>query len=361
MTYKTMRLYYFGNEQQKEDVYFQVIIPLFNKYLKPNTYFIKRDWNGGPNYKIIFEKQKFDQYSLYKEYLNILEKEYLVSEKELLTNIISYQQLGSVIGEIERTSKDSIDKKNHLKMSVKSLDIIQMKKLYNSQGHLQLQFSSLMKLQNFVNQWGREINSLPVRERYILLMQLMLQILRYSNLEDKYSMIVYLSNSEGILAIADEYGKRRNLISKFNLLYTSLPLATLRSSKSAFLNIFNHWERLFDRIDKEISDYLQKDKLYMVGYYSKEEQYEHLQQNIQRINSDFHNQVILDSVQDITSHKIHQQFRLLINIEYQLMHMLGVTFKEKAFLCYALPRFIMEEIGSSWQDILSERKIMNET
>lgn len=361
MMYKEMRLFYFGNEQQKSDVYFQIILPLLSKHLKAHSYFVKRDWNGGPNYKIIFEDQALNQASLYKEYLSSVKKDYSVSEEELAENISSYQQLGSVIGKIERADTALVDRQNHLKIVMTSLDISQMKKLYNSQGHLALQFHSLMKLQDVVNQYGKKITDAPVADRYILFMQLMLQVLSYSNLEDKYSMMVYLSNSEGILAVADEYGKRKKMMIKFDTLYDALPLDTLRFPKEQFAGVLGHWQKLFDQINKEINAYIQTNELYTDGYYSREEQHKHLQQNIGEINSDFHDQALMNNFSDVTAHKTHQQFRFLINIEYQVMHMLGITFKEKAFLCHALPRFIMEETGSSWQEILSERRVTIET
>lgn len=361
MMYKTMRLFYFGNEQQKSDVYFQLILPLLSKYLKACSYFVKRDWNGGPNYKIFFENQVFDQGALHREYLESIKNDYPVSEEELTKNISSYQQLGSVIGEIERAETDTVDRDNHLKLVMTDLDLMQVKKLYNSQGHLDLQFRSLMKLQAFVNQYSKEINSIPVAERYVLFMQLMLQVLSYSKLGDKYSMIVYLSNSEGILAIAQGYGKREGMMAKFDLLYDALPLKTLRFPEKRGADILDYWQKLFNQINEEIDTYIQTNELYTDGYYSKEDQHKHLQQNIGNINSEFHNQALMNNHSDVTAHKVHQQFRFLINIEYQVMHMLGITFKEKAFLCHALPRFIMEETGSSWQEILSERRVTIET
>ena len=360
MKISTLRLFYFGNEQQKSDVYYYVVLPLLSKYLSPCSYYVKRDWNGGPNYKVIFREQPFNSQLFYNEFLSKVNSEYHVTANNLLANIASYEKLGSVIGSIERADTKTVDSQYHLKMTNEHFDFAQVKKLYNSRGHFELQLHSLMSLQAFVNQRGREIYAMPDTSKYVLFMQLMLHLLRYSHLEDKYSMMVYLSNSEGILAIAEQYGKRDSMLEKFKLIYNKLPLNVVRTPELSVSETISQWDQLFADINDKIKNFIQTNELYTEGYYSQGEQHEHLQKNVAEINSDFHNQVLMNNLTAITGHKLHQQFRFLVNIEYQVMHMLGITFKEKAFLCYGISRFIMDETGSDWREILSERRIVNE-
>jgi hypothetical protein len=353
-----MRLFYFGNEKQKSDAYFEIIFPLLSKYLRAGSYFVRRDWNGGPNYKIIFQDQVINLDTFNNEYLTNFSNSYLVSHKALHKNIIAYKNLSATIGELERTDARDIDANNHLKTSIHPLDITQIKKIYDSENHFKLQFEALSLAQIFVTTYAKKIRDTPLRRRYILLMQLMRVILKYSKLPDKYAMVTYLSNSEGVLAIAKQNGLGDQFLHKYNLLYDALPIDELAHPEKAFAELIEDWKELFDKINEKFHLYMEQGEVYEDGYYSKEERHNELLKNMAKIESDFHEQALMQHLNIIENHKMQQDFRFLVNIEYQILHMMDITFKERAFLCHALCRAIMAETNTSWQEIIAERNDM---
>jgi len=51
--FSVIKLYFFGNDEQKKKLLLDFIIPFSRENLQ-GDYYISKDWNGGPNIQIIF-------------------------------------------------------------------------------------------------------------------------------------------------------------------------------------------------------------------------------------------------------------------------------------------------------------------
>ena len=94
------------------------------------------------------------------------------------------------------------------------------------------------------------------------------------------------------------------------------------------------------------------------GYYNLSEQEKQMIYNVSNINSEFHTAFINDEkLHDIVTGDIHLTFRSIVNILYNILPILNITFVEKNFCCYSIVRYVMAKYNTSWKEIFEERSL----
>jgi len=355
--YEQINAYFFGNEHQKKEVYVYFILPYLSKNSLAPDYYVRRDWNGGPNYKITAKYGTINSEAFQLDFSEHIQSAYDLNNETIEHNLKKYQAFNETISGIEKQGYRKVKASKHGQVELSSYDEQYMKTVFNSRSHFFMQTNALCQLQPFVTKWAGELAEMPAEDRYMTVIKLMHAVLAYSGLDDVFSVLVYFSNSEGVLAVADQYGKRREMEEAFKQLYDRLPMNRVRETEPLLSGCLTMWKEAFDEINKQISTMINEKNIYEEGFYSRENQHQALMQNVAGLTSPFHQHFMQHDVKSVTETVMHQRFRFLVNIVYQCLHMLDVTFKEKAFFCYALSRFLMEEKGTGWQQIVKERSI----
>ncbi|WP_113929031.1 hypothetical protein [Bacillus sp. P14.5] len=350
-----LRLYFFGTEQQKKAVFFEFIIPFFDKMKIP--YYAERDWFGGPCYRIIHEYPEMDIGWVEKEFAAFCEGIAGSLTKEALEqNLKAYKTNTPAIAQMERREYREVKVDNHLSVESDKIDAEYVKKRFNSFQHLKVHIQSLFHIQSFMSGNLESLKSLSSGERIKYTARFYRDVLQYSQYEEKYSVLVYVSNIEGVLAIADTRGKKEAYIQTYEKVYDFLNPEQFFQEEDYEDKFGRQWKQTLTAIYSLITDNLdillhQHDE----GYFSPEEQNALLKQNISQIESGFHDELLNNSIDDLLKHREHSIFKYLINIIYKFIHMLGIPFNEKNAACYIVCKYILDKRGTTWKQILDER------
>lgn len=353
--YLEVKAYFFGNELQKQQVYEDFILPYFTNIL--GKYCAERDWLGGPHYKIV----------LMQEELGILEnfevsfRDYCISHFGMLTddeineNIKPYTKYNEVIPGMERRTPQPIDMNHHLTVTVSPYDEEYLKTTFNSMTHFKVHTEGLFKLQTLLHTHLKLMRSLDRKTQLQYLTRMFDDVLSLSRFPRKYSVLVYLSNIEGVFAIADQYEKDISLRDRFENIYQELEINTGFSDGNYQNIIGEKWLEIITEISESIKKNLDKLSQSEEGFFSLEEQKQRLISNIGTIDSPFHQSLVGGDLNQLLNHEEHKLFKHLINLVYKASHLLGFSFMEKNIACYAITKYILDKSSSSWEEILKER------
>jgi hypothetical protein len=350
-----LRLYFFGTEQQKKAVFFDFIIPFFDKMEIP--YYAERDWFGGPCYRIIHEHPDMDMKWVEREFTAYCEEiAGDITEEELEQNVEAYRKSTPAIAQMERREYREVKADTHLSVEAGMIDPAYVKKRFNSFQHLKVHIQSLFHIQSFISGNLGKLRSLNSEERIKYTARFYRDVLQFSQFEEKYAVLVYVSNIEGVLAIADTRGKKQAYIQTYEKVYDFLNPGQFFQERDYDDTFGKEWKQTLRTIFNLITDNLdgllhQHDE----GYFSPDEQNALLHQNINEIGSGFHDELLNKNIDDLLKHREHSIFKYLINIVYKFIHMLGIQFNEKNAACYIVCKYILGTNGTTWKQILEER------
>jgi len=179
--------------------------------------------------------------------------------------------------------------------------------------------------------------------------------LTFSKYSPKYASLVYVSNIEGVFAIAEQYNKKEQFQAAYQKLYDQLPIQAMLNNNEEFIDEGDEIKSTLKGIHQYIEENKHNIFLDQAGFRLKNKQNEELVKNINNISSDFHKLLIQGDLEEWTTHDEHVTYQVFINIIYIASHMLGYSFKEKNFCCYAVCEAIMQQYNTSWQKIMRER------
>lgn len=348
---REIRLYFFGNELQKKEVYLSFVIKELPFFLE--DYYVERDWLGGPNYRVITSDNDININFLEKQFQQFcLEKYGYIEKSTILENIEKYKNQSHNLAVIERRTKTDINIQNHLELKLQNVDEYYIKQRFNSLEHFNIHTQSLMKLQPFINKYITYFTNLERLEKIKFTNELLYSSLVILKIPNKFSILTYVSHIEGMMAIAKQYGyydQYIKIFEKFNDIIKNEDFSRLNMS---FLRC---WEETLTEVLSDINmkiGMLKKDEK---GYFTKEKQSILLKQNINEIESEFHNLLINNNFEELSKQEEHIKIRILTNIIYKCMHMLGVTFNEKNISIYILVESILDKYNTNWKDIVIER------
>lgn len=353
--YLEVKAYFFGNGLQKQQVYEDFILPYFTNII--GKYCAERDWLGGPHYKII----------LLQEDAGILEnfeasfQSYCIShfgrltDSEINENIKSYTKYNEVIPRMERRHPQPIDRNHHLAVTVSPYDQEYLKATFSSMTHFQVHTDGLFKLQTLLHTHLKLMRSLDRKTQLQYLTRMFDDVLSLSRFPRKYSVLVYLSNIEGVFAIGDQYEKNVSLRERFESIYRELEIDKGLADDDYPSLIGEKWLEAITQISENIKANLEGLSQSEEGFFSLEEQKQRLISNIGTIDSPFHQSLVGQDLEQLLNHEDHKLFKHLINLVYKASHLLGFSFMEKNIACYAITKYILDQNGSSWEEILKER------
>ena len=353
--YKKINIYFFGNEEQKRDFIKNLIFPYFSaKYL--GRYFVTREWNGGPNIEIVFSGNDILKEDIEKS-INKYCKDIglFLSRDEIEKNISIYKKNQQTLLSMEKKRKIEIDSSNHLKVKISSLDMEYYKKLYNSSEHVKLHFESRFILEPCIEKAIYKINNKV--DMLFLVMELFRQTMNLFEYGEKYASMMYYSNIAGVFAIAKQYNKYDVFKNNYEKLYNEYDIKNFdyKEKDEEVVTCFkNAWDKIYVNCKKLVKNNVLSEE----GYYNLSEQEKQMIYNVSNINSDFHTAFINDEkLHDIVTGDIHLTFRSIVNILYNILPILNITFVEKNFCCYSIVRYIMEKYNTSWEEIFEERSL----
>ncbi|MBA4536690.1 hypothetical protein H1Z61_05910 [Bacillus aquiflavi] len=351
-----VKAFFFGTEEQKRKTYFSFILPFFKEI--DGEFSAERDWNGGPHYRIILPKHH-DQLLVHfeKDFKAYVKREFGdLSKVELEENIEQYVKHHETIAGMESRSKEEINAGRHLTVAIHSYDEAYLRQTFNSYQHFVVHTQSLFFMQKFISSFGERFFNLPKEKKYLYFTKMLYEVLTFSSFHPKFAVLVYVSNIEGVFAIAEQYGKRAAFEKAYQTLYKSLPFETLANDPE-FNELGATWKDTIGNIYSLIKENVKNLFTDEEGFYSKELQKEELVQNIQGISSEFHDLLLKQDVEEWTNHEEHVIYRVLINIVYKSAHMLQFTFTEKNFACYAVCEYVMDKYHTTWREIMAQRGI----
>lgn len=353
--YLEVKAHFFGNEVQKKHVYIDFILPYFKKIL--GRYYAERDWLGGPHYKIILLKEEIDILETFEVAFRdyCLKKYGQLSEGEIEQNLKPYLKYNEVIPGMERRTPKPIVRDHHLTVTVAPFDQEYLKNTFNSTAHFKVHTQGLFKLQTLVDSHLEFMQSLEKRTQLQYLTRMFYDVLSLSRFSRKYSMLVYLSNIEGVFAISNQFEKSTSLREKFEKVYQEIEAERSFHDVRYPVVIGDKWLSVVNEIAENIKQNLDKLSESEQGFFSLEDQKQRLIANIESIDSPFHQSLVQGELDQLLNHEEHKLFKHLINLVYKASHLLGFSFMEKNIACYAVVKYILDQNGSSWEEILMER------
>ncbi len=339
---------------QKKNVYEQFIIPYFNQ---TNILFhAERDWYGGPNFRVVTTDNKIDIELFKEKFMSYCEEQFgLLDENQLINEVETYVRNTEIVSQMERRSNIAISIDHHLQVTHQPIDSNYVKKRFNSFNHFRIHTELLFIIQVFINNHIQVLSSLTKEKQLEFVTRAFYDVLSVSKFEKKDAVLVYISNIEGVLAIAETLGMKERYLQVYNQMYDILNPKTFFLNEDYYASFGTTWLQTVEKMHAEIVDQLPLLEVDEEGYYSREEQYDLLLKNITDINSEFHNELVAKNINDLLQHEEHQIFKVLINIIYKTVHMLGIHFNEKNAACYLVSRYVLEQNNTTWDAILNER------
>jgi hypothetical protein len=355
--YKKVKIYFFGNESEKQIFLKEFLAPYFRRRI-PGRYFINRDWNGGPNYEIIFSSKLIDEKELQEEALSFCNREgFSWTKDQIDESLAPYRKNQDNLLQMERKNSIGIpiDSKNHLKAFVEPLNMDYYRASYNSSEHVKLHFKSRFFLQPLLEATLKKITDKDALLIHIIhIYRITMKLFSHG---EKYASLMFYSNIAGVFAIAKQYKADNALKENYDKLYKRLDidsLDTLPVDKRLLGDYHRVWENIYELSQK----LYQKGGFSEEGYLSIEEQGERMKNNVSGIGSEFHEQLISgESIDQMITSETHIVFRSITNLLYNILPSLNINFLEKNFCCYAITEFIAKEYKTSWKEIFKERMI----
>ena len=349
-----IRAYFFGNEAQKKQVYEQFIIPYFKQEEIP--FHAERDWYGGPNFRVITTDNQID-ITLFKQEFEkyCIDQFGVLDETQLKKEVETYVKNTAIVSQMERRENKTISTDHHLTVAHEPIDTNYVKKRFNSFHHFRIHTELLFSIQKFINEHIHKLSSLTKEKQMAYVTRALYDVLSVSEFEEKDAVLVYISNIEGVLAIADTLGMKDKYLQVYNQMYDVLKPNDFFLNEDYYEDFGTSWLQTIEEIHALIVNQLSLLEVDEEGYYSREEQYDLLLKNITEIDSDFHNQLVVKNINELLQHEEHQIFKVLINIIYKAVHMLGIQFNEKNAACYLVSRYVLERNDTTWDAILEER------
>lgn len=353
--YLEVKAFFFGNELQKQKVYEDFILPYFTNVL--GKYYAERDWLGGPHYKIILMQEDLEILENFEaSFRNYCLSNFgMLTESQINQNINPYVKYNEVIPGMERRTPKPIDMNHHLTVTVSPYDQEYLKTTFNSMTHFKVHTQGLFKLQTILHTHLTFMRSLDRKTQLQYLARMFYDVLSLSRFPRKYSVLVYLSNIEGVFAIADQYEKNVSLRDKFEKIYQEIEAEKSFADGDYQSLIGEKWFSVITQISENIKENLEKLSESEEGFFSLEEQKQRLISNVGTIDSPFHQSIVHGDLDQLLNHEEHKLFKHLINLVYKASHLLGFSFMEKNIACYAVTKYILDKNGSSWAEILMER------
>ncbi|MBP3038188.1 hypothetical protein J9303_01530 [Bacillaceae bacterium Marseille-Q3522] len=349
-----IRAYFFGNEAQKKHVYERFIIPYFQQANIP--FHAERDWYGGPNYRVVTMDKKLDIALFKQAFVHYCNEQFgVLNEIQLQENVEAYVKNTAIVSQMERRENKAISIDRHLQVEYLPIDTNYVKKRFHSSNHFLIHTELLFIMQTFMNEHIHAFSSLSKEKQMEFTTRAFHDVLSLSKYEEKYAVLVYISNIEGVLAIAESLGMKERYLKIYNQMFDHL------NPHSFFLNeeyqVFfgTAWMKTIEKIHAKIAAQLSLLEADEERYFSHAEQHDLLLHNIKEIDSDFHNQLVAKNIDKLLQHEEHQIFKVLINIIYKAIHMLGVRFNEKNADIYFVCRYVLERNDTTWDAILQER------
>ncbi|MDT0716823.1 hypothetical protein [Staphylococcus chromogenes] len=356
LQYKEIRIYFFGNESQKQKVYFEFLIPYLKRYF--SNYYVERDWYGGPNYRIIIKYligyEKKLRY-LTEGFLEYCDKNFRdLNEEEINLNIEKYKENKDILSQIERRESAEIRLSNHMRIISSFIDENYVKSRFNNEYHFKLHVESLIEIQKYINENISIFRNKTKDAQIRYLADQLYNILKLSIYNEKYSVLVYISHIEGVFSIADSY----NLKMKYKKLFSKF--AESIQFTPDIDKFDDEFHMIFQKITFELRNNIENIKRYEKDYFSIDNQLELLQNNIDDINSEFHKELKDRDLRELAHHTEHLIFKVLISLVYKYIHMIGINFNEKNIAIYLVCDYILKKHGTNWKEILNERVISPE-
>ncbi len=353
--YRRLKVFFFGDEEQKKQFYIDCICPFMEKE-KKGCYYAVRDWNGGPNVEVVYKGKPIDRKKVKRWVASYVRQNNIkFTTEEIEKNLSSYIKNQSNILVMERKDEIKIDASNHLCVSDCYVPVNYYKRVYNSSEHVCVHFESRFILQPIIEETLRSVTDKDSLRKIVMkLFQITMQMFDYG---EKYGSMMYFSNINGVFAIAGRYGKEDAFRKYFEAEYKKMDLSDFDNfeiGKSLIEKYRNAWGKIHCMCVKLVKE----KKLSEEGYFTLEDQEQLMISNTKGVDSEFHKAMMADEkLHEVVSNDLHLIFRSISNILYSVLPALNITFMEKQFCCYAIISFIMEKYDTTWQQIAKERKI----
>lgn len=355
--YKKVKIYFFGNEEEKQVFLKDFVGPYFRRKI-PGRYFINRDWNGGPNFEIIYSSRLINEKELQEAAVTFCRKKgYAWTKEQIEENLAPYRKNQQNLLQMERKSSIAIPIKgeNHLKVELEALNEEYYRSCYNSSEHVRLHFKSRFMLQPLIERTLKRVKSKDELLIHVInLYRITMNLFSYG---EKYASVMYYSNIAGVFAIAKQYNTEQSLRENFEQLYRRLnidKLDTLMVDEDLLKAYQGVWKSIYEL---SVSLY-HKGGFSEEGYLRIADQGARMKNNVSGIGSEFHEAFISEEAIDqmITS-ETHIVFRSIANLLYNILPTLNINFLEKNFCCYAITEYIFKKYDTSWKEIFKERRI----
>lgn len=355
--YKKAKIYFFGNEAEKQIFLKEFVGPYFRRKI-PGRYFINRDWNGGPNVEIIFSSKLIDEVELQEAAASFCqEKEYSWTKEQIEENLVSYRKNQENLLKMERKNSIGIpiDRDNHLKVVVEPLIEEYYRSCYNSSEHVRLHFRSRFILQPLLERTLKKVTSKDALMIHIIhLYRITMNLFQYG---EKYASVMYYSNIAGVFAIAKQYNTEHSLRDNYEKLYRRLDIDRL-DKLPVDEKLLKDYQKVWATIYELSLKLYQNQGFSEEGYLKLGEQGDRMKNNVSGIGSEFHEAFISEeSIDQMITSETHLVFRSITNLLYNILPTLNINFLEKNFCCYAITEYIFRCYNTSWKEIFKERMI----
>lgn len=355
--YKKAKIYFFGNEEEKQKFLKEFVAPYFKRKIH-GRYFINRDWNGGPNYEIIFSSRLIDEKELQEEVFSFCKKKgFSWTREQIEDNLAIYRKNQQNLLQMEQKKGigTPIERENHLRVVIEPLNEEYYRSTYNSSEHVKLHFKSRFLLQPSIEKTLKRITEKD--DLLILVINLFRITMNLFQYGEKYASVMYYSNIAGVFAIAKQYNAESYLRENYKKLYNRLNIDRL-DTLSVDEELLSGYRKAWTAIYELSLKLYQKGGFSEEGYLSVEEQGNRMKSNVSGIGSEFHEVLISEeSIDRMITSETHLVFRSITNLLYNILPTLNINFLEKNFCCYAITEFIAKKYNTSWKEIFKERII----
>ncbi|WP_128895862.1 hypothetical protein [Longirhabdus pacifica] len=351
-----VKAYFFGSEAQKEYTYFHFIIPYFKNIV--GNYFADRGWNGGPHYRVVIpEKFAYMLAPLQQQFQDFVTSHFgQLSKEEIKANLQKYEKQNSTISQMESVQYEHIDVQQHVKVNIAPYSETYLHQTFNSYHHFLVHHHCLFQMQTFISSNGERFIQIDDDTKLRYLIRMMYDVLTFSAFSPKYAVLVYVSNIEGVMALAEKYGKKELFEKSYQSLYEKVDVDAVFEDSQYEREIGAAWNEVIGSnfaYIKEQASHLFTDE---PGYYTSDKQKQTLIDNMEGIPSEFHHYLLSNELDQTIQHEEHIIYRVLMNIVYRGIYMLQFSFSEKNFACYAVCQYMMDKHNTSWKEILQERR-----